>query len=235
LVLRTFVVASVTARLCYSAVLTVAGDGRRWLWRGLPGAVALEVDDRFLSGAISSLPACAIRIKMRKPDRTSHEFILKHFQVRPGLYVLGAGVSAGAAPLGIAFWRSAALDYLRNFSSFPASIPTQAELTERIIKNASNLTIDDIWPGRGLRPGTEIVLYGEILQRLPGLFVRVHLKHVLSAARYHAAQSAGLLNHSYGVFQYVHPSMIATYNHDGLAYGMRTYSARYDQGHIRCG
>ncbi len=158
-----------------------------------------------------------IRFKMHGPDRLNYEFILKHFRARPGLYILGAGVSAGSAPLGIAFWRSAALDYLRNFSSFPANIPTQAELTARIINNASNLTIDDIWPGRELRPGTEIVPYGEILQRLPGLFVRVHLKHALSAARYHAAQSAGPLNHSYGVFQHVHPSMIATYNHDGLA------------------
>jgi hypothetical protein len=150
-------------------------------------------------------------------DRVSYEFILTHFRARSGLYILGAGVSAGSAPLGMAFWRSAALDFLRNFSSFPADIPAQSELTARIINSAGNLTINDIWPGRELRPGTEIVPYGEILQRLPGLFVRVHLKHVLSAARYHAAQTAGLLNHSYGVFRYVHPSIIATYNHDGLA------------------
>jgi hypothetical protein len=154
---------------------------------------------------------------MGKPCSPSYEFILRHFQARPGLYILGAGTSAGSAPLGVAFWRSAALDYLRNFGSFPASIPTQAELTTRIINNASNLTVNDIWPEREIRPGTEILPYPEILRRLPGLFVRFHLKHVLSAARYRVAQSASSLNHSYGVFQHFHPSMIANYNHDGLA------------------
>jgi hypothetical protein len=145
------------------------------------------------------------------------EFILKHFLAESGLYILGAGVSAGSAPLGVAFWRAAALDYLRNVGSFPADITTQAELTTRIIDKASTLTVDDIWPGRDIRPGTESPPYAEILRRLPGLFVRFHLRYVLSSARYRAAQNAGTLNHSYGVFQHFHPSMIANYNHDGLA------------------
>ena len=76
-------------------------------------------------------------------------------------------------------------------------------------------TVNDIWPGREIRPNTELLSYPQILRPLPGLFVRFHLKHVLSAARYRAMQSAKSLNHSYCVFQYFHPSMIANYNHDG--------------------
>jgi hypothetical protein len=145
------------------------------------------------------------------------EAILRHFQARPGLYIVGAGASAGSAPLGNAFWRTAALDYLRNVGSFPAEIPTQAELTARIIGKASNLTMEDIWPGHEIRPGTGIGLYSEILWRLPGLFVRFHLRHVLAEARYLASQNADSLSHSYGAFQNFHPSLIANYNHDGLA------------------
>jgi hypothetical protein len=83
----------------------------------------------------------------------------------------------------VAFWRTAPLDYLRNVGSFPADIPTQAELTARVIDKASTLTADDIWPGREIRPGTEIPPQAEILRRLPGLFVRFRLRHVLSSAR----------------------------------------------------
>ena len=57
----------------------------------------------------------------------SYEFILQHFQTQRGLYILGAGASAGSAPFGGEFSRVPSLDYLRNFGSFPAIIPAHDE------------------------------------------------------------------------------------------------------------
>jgi len=42
--------------------------------------------------------------------KPSLEFILRQFRSYPGLYVVGAGTSAGTAPLGRSFWTASSLD-----------------------------------------------------------------------------------------------------------------------------
>lgn len=136
-------------------------------------------------------------------------------QTRMGLFVVGAGASAGSSPLGRDFWRESPLDYLRDLRSFPAIVTPRLPLTQRMIDN-SGIEIGDIFPDRELRPGTEGYLIREVLRRLPDGFAREHLKHVLARARYFA-QTRKIVTDSYRVFRTFHPSVIADYNHDGLA------------------
>jgi hypothetical protein len=144
--------------------------------------------------------------------KPSLEFILRQFGSYPGLYVLGAGTSAGTAPLGGSFWTASSLDFLRNLGGFSASIPVHSELTRRIIDGSSNLFLSEIFPGREFRFEDEKSFYLEILKRLPNYFARTHLKHLLAKANFSGRQSD-----SYRVFRCFRPSLIANYNHDGLA------------------
>lgn len=139
----------------------------------------------------------------------SYEFILGQFRTRRGLYILGAGVSTGAAPLGEAFWTAAPLDYLHNLGSFSADIPVHSELTQKMIDNSHRLILED----RAIRFGIEdSLLQWEILQRMPNYYARLYLKHRLSKFRFSGRQSD-----SYRIFQTFHRSLIMNYNHDGLA------------------
>ncbi len=136
-------------------------------------------------------------------------------RTRMGLFIMGAGASAGLSPLGQDFWRASPLDYLRDLRSFPAFVTTQGPLTQRMIDH-SGIEIGDIFPGRELRPGTDEYPFREILKRLPDGFAQEQLKHVLARARYFA-RTEGNVTDSYSVFRAFHPSVIADYNHDGLA------------------
>ncbi|MGB8992386.1 MAG: hypothetical protein WCD80_10050 [Desulfobaccales bacterium] len=139
----------------------------------------------------------------------SYEFILGQFRTRRGLYILGAGVSTGAALLGEAFWTAAPLDYLRNLGSFSADIPVHSELTQKMIDNSRRLILED----RAIRFGIEdSLIQWEILQRMPNYYARFYLKHCLSKFRFSGRQSE-----SYRIFQTFHRALIMNYNHDGLA------------------
>jgi len=139
-------------------------------------------------------------------------------RTRFGLFVVGAGASAGSSPLGREFWRESPLDYLRHLRSFPAIVTPRAPLTQRMIDH-SGIEVGDIFPGREPRPGTagtDEYPFREILKRLPDGFAREQLKYVLARAR-HSAQTEGTVTDSYRVFRAFHASVIADYNHDGLA------------------
>ena len=81
--------------------------------------------------------------------------------------------------------------------------------------------MEEVAPGHEIRPGTDIPPYWEILQRLPDGNTRLELKHLLSTARFRLIEKgrfARRWNDSYGIFQLFRPSLIANYNHDGLAH-----------------
>ena len=107
------------------------------------------------------------------------------------------------------------MDYLRDLRSFPAIVTPRTPLTQRMI-DYSGIAGGDIFPDREFRPGTDEYPFGEILKRLPDGFAREQLKHVLARPRY-AARTNGTVTDSYRVFRNFHPSVIADYNHDGLA------------------
>lgn len=143
------------------------------------------------------------------------ELIFARLRTRTGLFVLGAGASAGSSPLGLDFWRESPLEYLRYLRSFPAIVTPRGPLTQRMIDH-SEITIGDIFPGRAFRAGTDEYPFREILKRLPDGFAREQLKHVLARAKYSARTKAAITD-SYRIFREFCPSVIANYNHDGLA------------------
>lgn len=126
------------------------------------------------------------------------------FQTRRGLYILGAGVSAGAAPLGEDFWTAAPINYLHNLSSFSADIPVHSELIQRMIDHSRRLILEN----RAIRFDDPFLQF-EILQRIPDYYAR---QYRLSEFCF-----SGRQNDSYRIFQTFHRSLIMNYNHDGLA------------------
>jgi hypothetical protein len=129
--------------------------------------------------------------------------------------MVGAGASAGSAPLGREFWIESPRSYLRDLLSFPATVTPRSPLTQRMI-DYCGIEIEDIFPGICFRPGTDEFPIRAFLKRLPNGFAREQLKHVLARARY-LARTEGTVTNSYRVFRTFHPSVIADYNHDGLS------------------
>lgn len=132
----------------------------------------------------------------------SYEYLLSHFQTCRGLYILGAGTSAGVAPFGDTFMAGPAHGYALNSPSFPVVIPNRAPLTVRIIETASN---------RIIGPETDF-LWSEKVQRLPDYYARLFMKHELAKPRFRRRPID-----NYRVFRFFYPSLILNYNHDGLA------------------
>jgi hypothetical protein len=129
-------------------------------------------------------PACYDRASMPIPSRApSYESILQHFRARRGLYLIGAGASAGLAPLGAKLYRVVALDWWHG-GGFPAVIPAvHAPLNRKIIESQSGCPQTEIW-GREIRPGTEPFPIVEMLIRLPEYWTRIRTKHELVKVRY---------------------------------------------------
>ncbi|WP_147385633.1 hypothetical protein [Oleomonas cavernae] len=134
------------------------------------------------------------------------------FRTAPGLYLLGAGASAGTAPLGRAFWTAPPLDFLRNLGGLSVAEPTHSPLTKGIVNNSSNITPFEVFPDREIRFGYDNLLFLEIIKRIPNFYTRLLLKNRLAKANFINRKSD-----SYSVFRLFSPSFIANYNHDGLA------------------
>ena len=150
-----------------------------------------------------------------RQDLPTLECIFTHLRSRMGLFVVGAGASAGLSPLGRDFWRESPLDYLRDLGSFPAIETPRSPLTQRMIDHSA-IEIEDIFPGGVSGLSADEYPFREILKRLPDGFARGNLKHVLARARY-LARTEGTATDNYRVFRTFHASIIADYNHDGLA------------------
>jgi hypothetical protein len=127
-----------------------------------------------------------------------------------GLYLLGAGASAGEAPFGSVLLRGPLVDFLRHARSFSETLPEQPPLSRLLLGAGAHLSSFDI-DGRALRPGTEDLTL-ELLHRMPPNFPRSHLMHKLAAASFRRRKS-----HDYLPFRLASPSLFINYNHDGLA------------------
>ena len=148
---------------------------------------------------------------------TSLEFLLWLFRARRGLFILGAGTSAGASAsagevrFGQDFLTGPADDYVRG-GSFPVSLPIPSDLTRKIIQIAQCAPLSRLFPDRIIRPGTDEFPYAEIVQRMPDSFARIYMKHDLSSVRYSERP-----RDNYTAFRLFHPAMLMNYNLDGLA------------------
>src|SRR5258708_5503705 len=110
----------------------------------------------------------------------SLEFLLWLFRARRGLFILGAGASAGASEeagevrFGQDFLVGPALDYVRG-DSFPVSLPVSTELSRKVIKVAEGVPLSRVFPDRTIRPGMDEFPYHELLQRMPDGFARLYM------------------------------------------------------------
>ena len=147
----------------------------------------------------------------------SLEDLLRLFRARRGLFILGAGTSAGAddsageVRFGLEFLIGPALDYVRG-GSFPVSIPVSSQLSRKIINVARDIPISRVFPNRIIQPGTDEFPYQELVQRMPDAFARLSMKHDLSKVRFSARP-----RDNYTAFRLFHPAMLMNYNLDGLA------------------
>src|SRR4051794_19802543 len=112
------------------------------------------------------------------------EHMLALFQARPGLFVLGAGASAGEVPMANQMLRDIALDYLLKVGGFTPEIPKHSELTQQAINAGRLLTPQDVFPGIIARPGVDDPPLREMLDRLPGYFTRLSAMRALALPRY---------------------------------------------------
>lgn len=123
-----------------------------------------------------------------------------------GLFLVGAGASAGWSPLGQAFWSGSQWEYIRKANSIPVHAPLHQPLTQRMIDFSDHQ----------IRQSGGDLLNEAIRRRMPNGFARANLMHSLAKPRY-LVQTEGRVTDSYRVFNTFAPSVIADYNHDGLA------------------
>jgi hypothetical protein len=142
----------------------------------------------------------------------SFESLLRQFQSQRGLFILGAGASAGTVKLGPEFLQAPGIDYVTSAGSYPVTIPSHAPLNEKIIRSAANVSLSQAFPGRFLRPGCQDCPFHELLNRMPDAYGRTNLKHELGRTRFE-----GRALDAYRVFRQFHPSALLNYNLDGLA------------------
>jgi hypothetical protein len=148
----------------------------------------------------------------------SYETILQYFRSNSGLYILGAGASAGMVPFGASFLSTPAVSYVLG-ASFPADIPQQSELTRRSNAALLRMNAEDrhalLFGGREIRVGTTDYPYEELLRRQPDSYTRLQLKHLLATPRYRRQESD-----SYLALRLFRRAVILNYNLDGLASDM---------------
>jgi hypothetical protein len=120
-------------------------------------------------------------------EMPSYESILRYFRERRGLYILGAGVSVGAAPFGKGFWTEPTVNYLRNSRSFPVVVPVHSELTQRMIDHSRSLSMPEIFPDREMRYGSEDFHYRKYYLEYP----IIGLAYTSKIAFQHSTSQAG--------------------------------------------
>jgi len=148
---------------------------------------------------------------MLSPSKSGPAAFLRRLCTGRGLYLLGAGASAGEAPFGSALLRGPLVDFLRHAHSFSATRPEQPPLSRLLLEAGAHLTSFDI-DGRTPRPGTED-LTQELLRLMPPNFPRSYLMHKLAEASFRRRAS-------HLPFRFASPSLFMNYNHDGLAGGV---------------
>jgi hypothetical protein len=145
--------------------------------------------------------------------KPSLEFILNQFRSHSGLYVVGAGASAGLAPLGPDFWTLTPINFLQNLGGVSVDIPAHSGLVGRMLESRSDLGLQRVFPDREVRPGSSSDFpMLKLLDRIPNYYARTHLKSLLAKPAFEDRQCD-----NYRVFRYFASSILANYNHDGLA------------------
>jgi hypothetical protein len=140
------------------------------------------------------------------------EELLWRFTRSKGLFLLGAGASAGIVPFDRRFTAWPAIDFHDNWTSLSASPTKKDLLTKRTVEAAAPMLL----ARRGLRGFDDPGMTKAILARLPSAYVNFHVVHTLGGAR--LKQRLGNLRYrNYAVFDFFQPTVLLNYNLDGIA------------------
>lgn len=140
----------------------------------------------------------------------SLEFLLWLCREHRGLYILGAGASAGEVKLGREFLAAPGVDYALG-DSFPVQVAEHDLLSRKIIDAAAHIPLTRVFPNRIIRTGTDFP-HLERMQRMPNSFARLSIKNHLANGRLKPR-----VRDSYVAFRLFKPATIMNFNLDGFA------------------
>jgi hypothetical protein len=140
----------------------------------------------------------------------SLESMIGEFRTRCGLYVLGAGASAGISPVGDELAKSTGVDFIRR-GGFSVMTARPTILTNRVAAKVMSAPASSlVYPDRILRPGTQDFPYAAALARLTDEEAQVRMRIRLASFERRPFDN-------YRVFRLFYPSLILNYNLDGVA------------------
>ena len=134
-----------------------------------------------------------------------------HFRHNRGLFLLGAGASAGIVPFGLKFIAAPSIDFVDSWTSLSVSRTEQELLTCRSIAAA----IPSLMARRGER-GFDVEIKMEVLAHMPNGVPALHIAHVLGKARLKQIEE-DLRYLNYSIFQFFPRTVLLNYNLDGIA------------------
>jgi hypothetical protein len=139
------------------------------------------------------------------------EELLWRFRYSRGLFLLGAGASAGIVPFGLRFMAAPSLDFVDNLTSLSTSRTKRNLLTRRSIEAA----MPSLLARRGT-PWFDLAMAKSVLAHMPNGVSTLHLVHELAKAR--LKQLKGDLRYrNYGIFEFFPATTLLNYNLDGIA------------------
>ncbi|MBW7974593.1 hypothetical protein [Bradyrhizobium sp. BR 10289] len=139
------------------------------------------------------------------------EELLWHFRHSRGLFLLGAGASAGIVPFGQRFMAAPSLDFLEKWTALSASRAKQDLLTRRSIEFA----MPSLLARRG-ELGFDLEMSKAILSHMPNGVASFHQVHELAKARLNQRRD-DLRYRNYGIFEFFPSTTLLNYNLDGIA------------------
>jgi hypothetical protein len=155
--------------------------------------------------------ACCKAVLVFGRKTISLEELLWRFRHSRGLFLLGAGASAGIVPFGLRFMAAPPLEFLDKWTAISALRTKQDLLTRRAIEAAT----PSLLARRGER-GFDLEMAKAILAHMPNSVPSLHLVHELAKAR--LKQIRGDLRYrNYGIFEFFPPTVLLNYNVDGIA------------------
>ena len=145
----------------------------------------------------------------------SLERLLWRFHNERGLYLLGAGASAGIVKIGADLMAAPGIEYVNNVMAFSAASPQQSLLTKRVVTNAERALRRDRYRRPFVVP--DFAMDKEMLRRLPPDFAELFLVNEFARPRYDGRIDVQRRHCNYSIFDFFEPSLIMNYNLDGLA------------------
>ena len=139
------------------------------------------------------------------------EELLWRFRHSRGLFLLGAGASAGIVPFSQSLMAAPAVDFHDGFTSLSVS-PTEKDIAaQRSAAEGLTKLME-----RRRQPGFDEAMARAVVARMPSAYVNFHIVHTIGKARLDQ-RLRHLRYRNYSVFDFFPPTVLLNYNLDGIA------------------